>query len=68
MVKEVDQASVDVIKMLLESENGKLFMFEYLNKYLRINVNPSHEQIQLIFDSTVFSATSLRIESRLRSH
>lgn len=38
MAQEVDQASVDVIKTLLESKNGKDWFYEYLRKNLLLNI------------------------------
>jgi len=39
MVEEVDQTTVDIIKTLLESENGKAFFYDYLNKNLQLIVS-----------------------------
>lgn len=38
MNEEVDQASIDVIKTLLESKNGKDWFYEYLRKNLSLRV------------------------------
>lgn len=44
MAEEVDQTSIDVIKTLLESENGKTFFYDYLNKNLQLIVSGVHKQ------------------------
>lgn len=38
MAEEVDQASIDVIKTLLESKNGKDWFYEYLRKNLSLRI------------------------------
>ena len=61
MAKEVDQASVDVIKLILESDNGKMFFREYLAKHLHISFTnqPHNVRIGLSFDNIEFTTVFL---------
>lgn len=63
---EIDQATVDVLKTILESKNGKEWFAEYLQKNLTIHINSYHEQIHISFHGKTISVASLRIESKLR--
>ena len=65
MVQEVDQTSVDVIKTILESSNGKAFFLQYLKDNLRFNINTSHGQIQIMFNEQVVASSFLRLETKL---
>ena len=47
MAQEVDQASVDVIKLVLESDNGKKFFLEYLRENLKLNVQNNIGQVSV---------------------
>jgi len=60
MAQEVDQASVDVIKTILESENGQVFFREYLSKYLRIEhllYVDGDFRVSLHFKNVMFTST-----------
>lgn len=47
MAEEVDQASIDVIKTLFESENGKKFFGNYLKENLEISINNSVTRVDI---------------------
>lgn len=64
MVQEVDQAAVDVIKTLLESQQGRLFMMQYLKDSLTMYMDVYHSQLHILFDDVVVCTASLRIESK----
>lgn len=58
--EEVDQASVDVIKVLLESKQGQTFFIEYLSKHLRIEhlqYVDGDFKISLHFNNVLFTST-----------
>ena len=49
MAEEVDQASINVIKTLLESRNGKDWFAEYLRSNLQIELDcPSGHEFRVI--------------------
>lgn len=54
---EVDQASVDVIKTILESENGKRFFVDYLRANLKINLTAYVDKIvcDITFDGFIIN-------------
>lgn len=56
MAEEVDQASVDVIKTLLESKNGKLFMTAYLKELIRDRI-----QIKVFVTKKQYNANDMTL-------
>jgi len=58
---EIDQATVDVVKTILESENGKKWFTEYLQNNLRLELSSGYHtsSIQLTFDGVVVSSINL---------
>lgn len=68
MVEEVDQASVDVIKTILESDNGKRFFVEYLRSNLNISVQQYNSEIivDLLFNAMIIQ--KVRYSSSISSH
>jgi len=62
-MNEVDQASVDVIKTLLESKQGQIFFLEYLSKHLRIEhllYSDGDFRISLHFNNVLFTSTLIK--------
>jgi hypothetical protein len=71
MVEEVDQASVDVIKALFESDNGKEFFLEYLRENLRIkftNRYTSRVNLEIYFGERVVTTSNFTIETQMIIH
>ena len=68
MAQEVDQASVDVIKTLLESENSKRFFVEYLRSNFTIAVQQYNSEIvvDLLFNNMIIQ--KVRYTSNISSH
>lgn len=67
MAEEVDQASIDVIKIMLESDNGKAFFKQYLAENLKIKVFPYDDgliNITLVFNGMHFSSASFKLTAK----
>ena len=68
MAEEVDQTSVDVIKILLESENGKAFFKQYLAENLKISISSYSEgliNVSLLFNGMYFTSASFQINLKV---
>lgn len=58
MAQEVDQAAVDVIKTLLESNEGKRFFTQYLGQNLKLDIHSTSEAVtfDLIFNHQIITS------------
>lgn len=65
MAEEVDQTSIDVIKTLLESENGKAFFYDYLNKNLQLTISGYTNKItvSILFNNLYVSGGQITINN-----
>ena len=67
MAEEVDQTSVDVIKILLESKNGKAFFKQYLAENLKISISSHNDglvNISLSFNGMHFTSANFKYSIR----
>lgn len=64
---EIDQATVDVVKTILESKNGKAWFAEYLKNNLRLQLHSgSHSAgIHLTFNGELISFVDLRFSTTI---
>lgn len=63
MAEEVDQASIDVIKTLFESKNGKQWFFRYLAENLMVELEiPSADtfEVKIIFHGNCIVSNKLK--------
>lgn len=58
---EIDQTTVDVIKTILESKNGKKWFTEYLMDNLKLELSPGYHTttIHLSFNGMIVSTMNM---------